>query len=62
MKIIVLFTALLLTSTAFACTGFFDYEVTSGSNKICYYQHLGSTVAINVKSYKLCPITIKVKH
>lgn len=33
-------------------------EQVSGMNKICYYDCLGSTVAINVKSYELCPLTI----
>jgi len=34
-------------------------EVVSGRYKICYYSCLGSTVAITVKSYELCPITIQ---
>jgi hypothetical protein len=33
-------------SSAFAGTAFFKYERTSGMNKICYYDHLGSEVAI----------------
>jgi hypothetical protein len=43
----------------FATTCFSSGEQISGTNKICYYDCLGSQVAINVKSYELCPLTIK---
>ena len=33
-------------------------EQTSGMNKICYYNCLGSTVAINVSAVSLCPLSI----
>lgn len=33
-------------------------EQTSGMNKICYYDCLGSQVAINVSSVSLCPLSI----
>jgi hypothetical protein len=33
-------------------------EQVSGMNKICYYNCLGSTVAINVSSVSLCPLSI----
>jgi hypothetical protein len=33
-------------------------EQTSGFNKICYYDCLGSAVAITIKATQLCPITI----
>lgn len=33
-------------------------EQTSGMNKICYYNCLGSQVAINVPATALCPVTI----
>ncbi|MFC1796066.1 hypothetical protein ACFL1V_03115 [Pseudomonadota bacterium] len=52
----------LIASQAWACTGFFKYEEVSGMNKLCYYDHLGSKVAINKKSYELCPISIRVPH
>lgn len=41
-----------------AMTCFSKGEQVSGMNKICYYDCLGSTVAINVNSYELCPLTI----
>lgn len=33
-------------------------EQVSGMNKICYYDCAGSTVAINVKSFELCPLNL----
>lgn len=33
-------------------------EVISGMNKICFYDCLGSTVAITISSVSLCPLTI----
>lgn len=33
-------------------------ERVSGMNKICYYDCLGSEVAITVKATDLCPLTI----
>jgi hypothetical protein len=58
----ILLTVLLLSTPAFACTGFFKTEYVSGMNKICIYDHLGSDVAITVKSYQLCPLSIHVPH
>lgn len=43
--------------SAFAATGFLKGEQTDGMNKICYYDVLGSTYTLNVKSTKLCPLT-----
>jgi len=37
---------------------FFQYEQTSGTNKICYYNCLGSTAAITIPSFSLCPLSI----
>lgn len=37
---------------------FFKGEQVSGMNKICYYDCLGSTTAINVSSIQLCPLSI----
>lgn len=42
---------------AYLC--FLRYEERSGLNKICYYNCLGSKVAITVKSHQLCPINIE---
>jgi hypothetical protein len=33
-------------------------EQVSGMNKICYYKCITGTVAITIKSYQLCPLTI----
>lgn len=33
-------------------------EQLSGMNKICYYNCMGSTVAITISSVQLCPLTI----
>lgn len=53
--------ALLLTTTsAQAGLAFFKYERTSGMTKICFYDHMGSEVAITIKSYQLCPLNINV--
>ena len=53
---------LLILTIVLACLAFYKGERISGLNKICYYDHLGSTVAFNVKSYELCPINIEVRH
>lgn len=42
-----------------AATCFFNREVTSGMNKICYYDCLGGEVAITISSVKLCPLSIQ---
>lgn len=42
--------------TAAVC--FFQGEQRSGMNKICYYNCMGSTVAINVSSIAFCPLSI----
>jgi len=41
-----------------AGTAFFSYETNAGMNKICYYNYLGSTIAITISSTSLCPMTI----
>lgn len=50
--------ALLTSMTAQASIAFFKYEMVSGMNKICIYDHLGSEVAITIKNYQLCPLSI----
>jgi len=59
MKTFVLILAL-ISSSAYAGTAFFKYERISGLNKICFYDHLGSEVAITIKSYELCPLTLNL--
>ena len=39
-------------------TCFFKGERTSGMNKICYYDCLGSEAAITISSVSLCPLSI----
>ena len=59
-KILVLSVFLLFFSAiAYAGTAFFTYEKTSGMTKICYYDYLGSEIAITLPSTRLCPLTIK---
>ena len=45
------------SSTSLSC--FKKSESTSGTNKICIYNCMGSDVAINVKPTQLCPMSIK---
>ena len=47
------------TSSSSTRSCFKKSESTSGTNKICIYNCMGSDVAINVKSTRLCPIFIK---
>jgi hypothetical protein len=46
------------SGTTYTATGFLKRETTSGMYKTCYYDCLGSEVAISIKSIKLCPLTI----
>ena len=57
-----LITVLLLSASFNAVAGaaFFKYERISGVNKICFYDYIGSEVAITIASYKLCPLSINV--
>ncbi len=43
---------------AYAVTCFKKGEYTSGFNKICIYNCLGSDVAITIKNTQLCPLSI----
>jgi hypothetical protein len=45
------------SSSSMSC--FKKSESTTGTNKICIYNCMGSDVAINVKSTRLCPMSIK---
>jgi hypothetical protein len=40
-------------------TGFLRSERTSGMNKICYYDVLGSTRALTISAVSLCPLNHK---
>ena len=51
-----------LATSAEACTAFLSGERTSGMNKICFYDHLGSDYAITVGAVKLCPLTVTARH
>ena len=50
--------ALFTSMTAHAGIAFLKYERVSGMNKICVYNQLGSEVAITIKNYQLCPLSI----
>lgn len=54
--------ALGYSAYAHACTAFYESETIDGLYKICYYDHLGSTVAVTVKSHELCKLNINVRH
>lgn len=56
-KNFVILLVLLFSTLLYAATGFLKSEKISGMNKICFYDALGSTYALNVKSYELCPLT-----
>ena len=51
---------LLSVVSAYAGIAFLKGEKVSGLNKICYYDYLGSEVAITIKAHELCPQTINV--
>ena len=54
--------AILLTyliKPAYAVTCFKKGEYTSGFNKICIYNCLGSDKAITIKNTQLCPLSIQ---
>lgn len=37
--------------------GFYKSETVSGMNKICFYDRLGSTVALTISSVSICPLS-----
>lgn len=55
--ILSIFAMTLFSVSAYATLGFLKGEQLSGMNKICYYDVLGSTFTLNIKSYELCPLT-----
>ena len=45
---------------AYAGDAFYTGESTSGMYKTCYYNYLGSSVAISISATSLCPLTIRM--
>ncbi len=63
MKTLILVIVLaLLAGSAFACTGFLTGSRVSGMSRVCYYNHLGDSVAITIKSTQLCPLNFRFPH
>lgn len=48
-----------VANTASAVTCFFTRERTSGMNKLCFYDCMGSEAVITIKATELCPLNIK---
>lgn len=59
--LIIILLVALIANVANAGTAFYSGSYTSGLNRICIYNYLGSDVAITIKSYQVCPTTIEVK-
>ena len=45
-----------------ACYAIYESDYVSGLNRVCFYDHLGSTYTITVDSVELCPQTTYVYH
>lgn len=45
---------------AYAGDAFYTGESTSGMYKTCYYNYMGSSVAISISATSLCPLTIRM--
>ena len=58
-KIATILVIALAATLAHAGTAFLSGEQESGLHKICYYDYLGDTVAITIRSTQLCPLTIR---
>ena len=54
---VILFLFSILTQSYAGGFGLLKSQRIDGMNKICYYDVLGSTYTLNVKSYELCPLT-----
>lgn len=59
-KLIALIALALVATLAQAGTAFLSGEMESGMHRICYYDHMGDTVAITIKWSRMCPLTIRV--
>lgn len=60
MRTILIVILLALSASAYAGIAIYKGEQIDGLNKICYYDHQGSTYAITIKAYQVCPRTIQV--
>ena len=60
--ILIMLIGLLAATSAYACMAFKTGEYTSGMNKICRYDHLGSDYHMTIKSYQMCPLSVNVRH
>ena len=49
-----------ITAPAWAASAFLVREYTTGQTKTCIYQFLGSEYARTIRSYQMCPYSIKV--
>ncbi len=47
-------------SVVFTGTAFLQHESIAGTDKICYYDHLGSEVAMTVSADSMCPRAVEV--
>lgn len=52
--------AALLSTPAFAGHAFLMGQYVSGLNRICLYNHLGSTIAITIPASQVCAAQIRV--
>ena len=57
--IITLVIVLTIIGTAYASTCFYKGERLNGLYRTCYYDCAGGTVAISVKAYEMCPLSIQ---
>jgi hypothetical protein len=60
-KVILVTLVVLYSQVILAATGHLSGEQVSGTNKICYYNVMGSTHSINVSTVTLCPLTYEFK-
>ena len=60
--LIILIACSVPVTSAFACMAFYKSDYTSGLNKICIYDHLGSEHAVTIKNYQVCPVSVRVSH
>lgn len=49
-----------LVADAFCITCFYRGERTETYNKICFYDCLGDSYAVNIDAWGICPVTIEV--
>ena len=61
MKNLLLVLLLTISLSAQAGIAFFKYETVKGLNKVCFYDYLGSIVAITIPAIEVCPLQIEVK-